>query len=255
MKKKKNNFYLFMMIILVTGIAILAYKLYFLKIDNNHLKEKKFTEEKKKLEKPKEKTEDEKKLDILNNIDKKISFFKKDNLDRYINYKEKNPNLTDEDIIVKVNIGLDNPFYTNTKESPDKHKITVLANKYNFLGSDYIPKNLTQLNYKCSSGKQFLVSDAKEAFEKLCFDAINNGYHIVAISSYRSYNHQQILYNNYVKKDGVKYADRYSSRAGFSDHQTGLVVDVAKYNHIFTGFINTKEYIWMKDNALYIKIS
>ncbi len=249
MKKKKNNFYLVMMIILVTGIAILAYKLYFLKIDNNHLKEKQFTEEKKKLEKPKEKTEDEKKLDILNNIDKKISFFKKDNLDRYINYKEKNPNLTDEDIIIKVNIGLDNPFYTNTKEAPDKHKITVLANKYNFLGSDYIPKNLTQLNYKCSSGKQFLVSDAKEAFEKLCFDAINNGYHIVAISSYRSYNNQQILYNNYVKKDGVKYADRYSSRAGFSDHQTGLVVDVAKYNHIFTGFINTKEYIWMKDNA------
>ena len=252
MKKKKNNFYFFIIIISILGIILLSYKLNFFKNNNKDLpsKENIYNKENKKIkEKPKEKTEDEKKLDILNNIDKKISFLKKENLDRYINYKEKNPNLSDEDIIIKVNIGLDKHFYTNTKEAPDKHKITVLANKYNFLGSDYIPKNLTQLNYKCSSRKQFLVSDAKEAFEKLCFDAINNGYHIVAISSYRSYNHQQILYNNYVKKDGVKYADRYSSRAGFSDHQTGLVVDVAKYNHIFTGFINTKEYIWMKDNA------
>lgn len=56
------------------------------------------------------------KLATLNNIDKKIDYFNYKYLDRYICYRKNNPNLSDLDIIIRVNIGLDKPFYQNTKK-------------------------------------------------------------------------------------------------------------------------------------------
>lgn len=53
-------------------------------------------------------------------------------------------------------------------------------------------------------------------------------------SGFRSYSLQQTLYNNYCKKDGQALADKYSARAGYSEHQTGLAFDFLtaddKYN-------------------------
>ena len=46
------------------------------------------------------------------------------------------------------------------------------------------------------------------------------------MSSYRSYKYQVDLYNKYAKEDGKDAADTYSARAGFSEHQTGLCLDV-----------------------------
>lgn len=46
-------------------------------------------------------------------------------------------------------------------------------------------------------------------------------------SGYRSYQYQSGLYNSYVARDGVIEADTYSARAGYSEHQTGLAIDVA----------------------------
>lgn len=248
MKKKKNSFYLIIIVISLIIICFLSYKIYFLKKRNENQKEisdnKSSTQEKEK-----KKTEQELKLERLENIHKKITFFKMENLDRYLSYKEKHKDLKNEDIVIRVNIGLDKEFFTNSKEAPHKYEKTVLANKYNFLGSDYIPKDLTKINSKCTIGTQTLVKEAQENFEKLCNDARKDGYFIKIISSYRSYNRQKILYNNYAKRDGEKAADTYSSRAGYSEHQTGLVVDVTKENGSFLKFGHTKEFEWMKENA------
>ena len=61
--------------------------------------------------------------------------------------------------------------------------------------------------------------------------------------------YQENLYNNYVSRDGKAEADTYSARAGHSEHQTGLAVDVGSSNNTFSGFKYTDEYDWVKDNA------
>jgi D-alanyl-D-alanine carboxypeptidase len=208
-------------------------------------KEKEESEEKKEPVK----TETEIKLEKLNNINKKLDFFKMDYIDRYISYKEKNPNLSDEQIIVDVNIGLDNSFYTNTIDSPNKYTNIVLCNKFYYLGSDYEPKNLTLINSKYTSDKRYMEKDAAEAFEKMASDANKEGYTIRAISTYRSYDYQTQLYNRYAQKDGKEKADTYSARAGYSEHQTGLAVDVDNKQLTYTNFGKAKEFNWMKENA------
>jgi len=117
------------------------------------------------------------------------------------------------------------------------------------MSENYVPNNLEVIDEKYSRSGMRLVNYAKEAFETLCKDANSEGYKIRAISSYRSYNYQFDLYNRYVLQDGIKKADTYSARAGFSEHQTGLVVDVDNEVLPYTSFHETKEYSWMNDNA------
>ena len=65
-------------------------------------------------------------------------------------------------------------------------------------------------------------------------------------SGYRSYNDQKVIYNNYVAKDGVAEADRYSARPGHSEHQTGLAFDL---NSLSQSFGDTKEGKWLAQNC------
>jgi zinc D-Ala-D-Ala carboxypeptidase len=46
--------------------------------------------------------------------------------------------------------------------------------------------------------------------------------------------------------DGQEAADTYSARAGFSEHQTGLVLDL---NTVDISFDNTNESNWLRDNS------
>lgn len=179
----------------------------------------------------------------------KISYYKKENLERYKKYKKDHPSLIDEDIVTRVNIGLDNDYYTKTKETPYLNSINILSNKYYYMPSDYVPKNLEKISSSCSNGTRYLVNEARLAFEKLCNEAKLQGYTIRAMSAYRSYDYQTILYQNYVDKDGRVAADTYSARPGFSEHQTGLVVDVDDANFSYTSFHQSVSFKWMQDNA------
>ena len=76
--------------------------------------------------------------------------------------------------------------------------------------------------------------------------AAAQGLNIYISSGYRSYSRQQTLYNNYVKSDGKALADTYSSRPGYSEHQTGLCFDL---NTIDDSFGNTKESAWLEQHA------
>jgi len=189
------------------------------------------------------------KLEQLNNIDKKLSYFNYDNIDRYIDYKNKNKDLDIKQIIMDVNIGLDYEYYTNTKPSINLNTPKILVNKYNYVSEDYIPENLENIDLKYARSGMKLVNYAKDAFEEMAKAAEKDGYRIIAMSSYRSYNYQVNLYNRYKIADGQEAADTYSARAGFSEHQTGLAIDI--YNGIedYTNFEKTKEFTWMQDNA------
>lgn len=180
-----------------------------------------------------------------------LSYYKPENKQAYINYKVANKTLSYEKVITYVNIGLDRPFYTGITQTKDYSSLTALVNKYYALPSGYAPSVVNiPAEFDYAGGKNTLRQEACDAFVRLCSDAKAQGYTIRAKSTYRSFNYQNSLYNNYVKQDGKKEADTYSARPGHSEHQTGLAIDVigSKYTSI-TSFDKEKEYPFVKENA------
>ena len=94
--------------------------------------------------------------------------------------------------------------------------------------------------------------DAVESFNAMKTDAQSAGLTLRAFSTYRDYDRQKYLYDNYVEKDGKEAADTYSARPGFSEHQTGLAFDIMgedydnKYDE---NFGTSKEAKWLEENA------
>ena len=228
MKKKKlktlPKIILILLIIIVIALCIIPSKKEETKNNNQEVKEEK-------------------------NKYEKLSYYKKENKKRYIAYEKENPTLTLEQIITYVNIGLDNPYYTNTKPADNLNTNLLLVNKYNYLTEDYVPSNLENISRTYARSGMQLVKEAKEAFETLSENAKKEGMNVIAMSSYRSYDYQVNLYNNYVAQDGKEAADKYSARPGYSEHQTGLAVDVYNLDLPYTSFEETEEFTWMQENA------
>lgn len=181
--------------------------------------------------------------DIVNIIS--VEYFREDYLKRYIDYYLKEAKKID-DVITYVNIGLDNDYYTNVIDIIEQDSITVLVNKYNRLQSDYVPSSLKSINSKYGTGK--MRDEAVLAFEEMCKAAKEEKITLYGGSGYRSYSYQQNLYNRYVLQDGKKEADTYSARAGYSEHQTGLAIDImnGKWGYIEE---NDTEYDWLVKNS------
>lgn len=196
-----------------------------------------------------DKTPKDKRLAKLDYINEKINYFNKDYINRYLSYKEKNPKLSNEEVIIHVNIGIDNDYYTNIKRATNLNKNTILVNKYNYLTEDYVPDNLESISLDYARSGMQLVREAKDAYEAMAKAAKQEKLTLVATSSYRSYEYQEKLYNNYVKSDGKEAADTYSGRPGFSEHQTGLSVDIYNGKGNYEEFDKTKEFEWVQNNA------
>ena len=182
--------------------------------------------------------------DITNIIS--ITYFKESNLERYINYYQKEK-LDIETILTYVNIGIDNDYYTNVIDIEDENNIEVLVNKYHKLSKDYEPDDLETVTSKYGNGK--LKKEAKIAFEEMCEAAKKENITIYSGSAYRSYTYQLNLYNRYAAQDGDStITDTYSARAGYSEHQTGLAIDImnAKWDYIDE---TDKEFTWLINNS------
>ena len=182
----------------------------------------------------------------INDIDKylNIDFFNYDDLDRYITYFEKNKDY--EKTILYVNMGLDKEYYKDPNIVNDFSQ-TMIANKYNKLNESFVPPEITKISEGCSRGNQELSKIAAEAFEKMCKDAKKDKIYLLANSSYRSFKSQKETYDYYYKLYGKKYVNDYVATPGYSEHQTGLAVDVASKN--YSPFKSSPEYKWMLKNS------
>jgi len=200
-----------------------------------------------------------------NNITNYISldYFKEEKLDRYIKYEnnekklesvydttEIKNNYTYEDTITFVNANLDKKYYTSDIKVTNKeaNKLDTIVNKYYKLNKNYEPSDLTIINSRYSAGAQKLRKEAANKFEEMASSASNKGLKIYAGSTYRSYNYQLDLYNKYVDKDGLKEAETYSARAGYSEHQLGLAVDILNGRWSYLSE-KDKEYKWLIENS------
>ena len=177
-------------------------------------------------------------------------YFIDDYLDRYLNYYKNNKELDYKEIITRVNSNLDYEFYTDSKEADISKEMYTLVNKYNYLKKDYIPSNLVSVTGIYARDKTQLVDIVYDSFIKMANDARKENLTIKVTTGYRSYNFQATLYNNYVKADGVKNADTYSARPGYSEHQLGYSADLTNAKNVsFSNFENTDEYKWLIENA------
>ena len=165
--------------------------------------------------------------------------------ERYVSYKNKHPDYSDDTIITYVNIGLDRDFYTNMEDTNMEDGILVLCNKYHLLKSNYVP-DLVDLGSAYGGGQ--LQKEAALHFKEMVDAAKIDGIKLWNVSGYRSYSTQKYLYNNYVNRDGVSKADTYSARPGSSEHQTGLASDINTASSS-AHFENTKEYDWLIKNS------
>lgn len=176
-----------------------------------------------------------------------FDFARLDNLDKYIEYKELNV-CKYEDAVLYINLGLDREFYTDYNDVKE-FSYTMLVNKYNKLSSDFVPKDLVSFPDKycsgdCEQGNKTMI----DAFDKMATALYNEkGLNIYANSAYRSYSDQEETYDRYLKLYGENYVYNNVSMPGFSEHQTGLCVDVkAGSSNVFKG---TEESKWLKNNA------
>lgn len=183
-----------------------------------------------------------------NNVTSYINalYFIPKNIDRYVNYYNKNKNMSYDNVILNVNMNLDYEFYTNINTLHDYLDVTTLVNKYNKLPDNYEIDDLVTLDEEYSSRgekiREIAYKDLKVMFDKAREDGIN----LNVISGYRTSEKQNTLFNNSVKKNGIEHALMYSAKMGHSEHQLGLAIDI---NTTQESFKNTNEYKWLKNNS------
>ncbi len=177
----------------------------------------------------------------------KIKNFDVNKIDRYNTYKEKE-NLSYGDTVTRVNIKLDLPVYTDTVEVEDADSLLVLVNKYNHLPKNYKPSDIVYVD-GAYGNKVPMRSVIKEGFLNLQKAAMDElGITLMPTTAFRDESFQTTLYNKYVAKEGVEKADTYSARAGYSEHQTGLSIDL-KNTALTDVRLTDENYTWLYENS------
>ena len=152
----------------------------------------------------------------------------------------------------------------------------MLVNKSKPLGEDHVPENLRKINSSICTKDSELMECAAIAAEALIAEMVAEGFIDIKITSaYRSYSRQEQLFEGYVademtkdpslsRKEAEEIVLGYSANAGYSEHQSGLCIDlintqkmVGLYNYgsetpnnvYDLGFAELDEYQWLLENA------
>lgn len=125
----------------------------------------------------------------------------------------------------------------------------VLVNKTWQLSSDYVPSDLTDVSSEYAVSGIQLSKEAADAFASFASAAYSSDIPIYAVAGYRSYDEQDTAYSNAVTWYGENAADSSAARAGASEHQTGLCVNITCVGEDGTSFETTNAYQWVTENC------
>ncbi len=143
-------------------------------------------------------------------------------------------------------------FYENSQEI-DSYSLTMLVNKSHRLKSDYVPENLSDIDANYRNSAQSLNSEAIDAFIKMsddCYQATER--RILVYSGYRSYNVEESLYNEYLNASGddnSNKVDSFANRPGYSEHQSGLALDICQKGYSYNEFNTCISSDWVYKNC------
>lgn len=127
-----------------------------------------------------------------------------------------------------------------------------LVNRDFMISADYEPEDLVMPDVDGTSSSIRMREEAARALESM-FQAAKDeaGYKLLAVSGYRSYGKQSVIFSNKVSKVGRKEAMLLVAPPGSSEHQLGLAMDLgcARSTGLTSGFGKTPEGIWVAENC------
>ena len=150
-----------------------------------------------------------------------------------------NPNLITPDSPTHRVGGISSGF----EEYKHKYRLYSLDNTYN---SDNMVKISKQYSY---GDNQMVTEETYNAFIKMFKAAKNEDLTLIVNSSFRSYEEQDEVYNEYLDNRGEEDANKIAAKAGFSEHQTGMAIDIQTYGSNAKTFEEFDEFKWLQDNA------
>ena len=125
--------------------------------------------------------------------------------------------------------------------------LTVVVNKDRpLLEPGYTPADLVDV------GRARLRAEPAAAYRQMAADAAAAGVALELVSGFRSNEAQGALFASYVQRFGPEAAERISARAGQSEHQTGLAVDISDPGGscaLQSCFADTPAGAWAAENA------
>ena len=178
----------------------------------------------------------------------KEKYYLRKNLDRYLAYQKKNKKLEPSKIVSLVNVNRDSNYYDNITPTKVDKDILMLVNKYNYLESDYVPDIVNVSSSYAYAGNK-TRQDVLEAFIDMASAAKDEDITLIINSSYRSYDDQMKVWTSRKNMNGEQKADQYAARAGFSEHQSGLALDMAQFNSSEDDFENAPGFTWLSNHA------
>lgn len=148
-------------------------------------------------------------------------------------------------------------FNKQQRSISDPTSAWVIVNKQRPLQpTNYAPNDLVIPNIALRLGKDNeemkLRKEAATALETMTQAAQSQSLNLMVASGYRSYKLQTVVYGGYVKTQGQTVADTQSARPGYSEHQTGLAVDLEPANRtceVEDCFADTPEGKWLAAHA------
>ena len=106
----------------------------------------------------------------------------------------------------------------------------VLVNKKNKLSKDWI-KNVELVNIKNFLNEEVKVEkETLKNFNRLKESLKKEGIVIDINSSYRSIEEQKKIWDMFKEECGMDYVEKYVATPGYSEHHTGLVIDICIIN-------------------------
>ena len=144
-----------------------------------------------------------------------------------------------------------------------KSDFLVLVNKQNPCSEEYeayVTQNLAPVFHTRKDGRptQYMQAEAAYALDELLYAAEKAGYDITVTSAYRSRQYQAEIYDTrraaYIsgghdESDADRLTGRYVALPGYSEHHTGLAVDMHSMRSADTAFADTAEFRWLSQNA------
>lgn len=134
---------------------------------------------------------------------------------------------------------------------PGKSKYPSLINRYTKV--TYPAGDLKRLdtNYASKSAAFYTVGTLQKNFYKMCEDAKNDNVFIYALTAYRSVQTQISMIDKFIDIEGKEAAMKRCAPAGFSEHHTGLCMDVGGGSYENGEFVKNNQlvYDWIEKNA------
>ncbi len=127
-----------------------------------------------------------------------------------------------------------------------------LVNRTYRLTAHYQPDDLVRPEVRRLSSEIMMRREAAEKLEELFEAAAQEGLRLVAVSGYRSYETQRIIYQRKIKSTGsVAKAERLVAPPGASEHQLGLAMDIGRRSNtnLNMAFGRSREGEWVARHA------